>query len=497
MHRRALLQSLGFSLLAPWAPRLLASPATDPLSRQFQQFAVGRARHPLLAGFASVDPAGVAEHAVRARGRWPQALRGQLLRNGPGLFDRGGQRYTHWFDGDGLIQRWQVADGGVRYAARFVATPKFQAEQRSGRFEYAVAGTRIPDARPVRGPDDLNVANTALLAHAGKVYALWEAGSAFEIDPDTLHTLGPKSYSEALEGVPFSAHPLRAADGEVWNYGHFGRQLVIYRLGTDGALRDSAVIELPVGGYLHSFAMTDTRLVFVLAPLVPGEFKGSFFESLRWRPEQGSTVVVVDKANLRAKPRLLELDAGVAYHYADAWDESDGGIGLRACWVAEGAAAISPMAHLMRGDVGVRDELEGQLVHLAIPPTGHSARIAVRGERNVEFPAWTGQGRRGELWLLAGSGRSQHGLLDSLLQVGPDHAVRQRWRAPAGVVLEEHLPIRGRDDSAWLVGTAFDTRAPATGVLLFDACAVEDGPVAEAWLDQAMPLGFHGVWRAG
>ena len=92
-----------------------------------------------------------------------------------------------------------------------VATPKFVVEQAAGRFLRTTAGTVIDDAEAVHGNDDLNVANTSVLHHAGRMYALWEGGSAWELDAETLHARGPRQWGNAeFAGLPFSAHPLRA-----------------------------------------------------------------------------------------------------------------------------------------------------------------------------------------------------------------------------------------------------------------------------------------------
>jgi hypothetical protein len=49
-----------------------------------------------------------AEHAYwpAVEGTLPRGLVGTLFRNGPGRFERGGARYAHMLDGDGLVNRW-------------------------------------------------------------------------------------------------------------------------------------------------------------------------------------------------------------------------------------------------------------------------------------------------------------------------------------------------------------------------------------------------------
>lgn len=66
-------------------------------------------------------------------GRIPPELEGSLLRNGPGLFEVGGQKIPQPFDGDGLLALLAIRDGRVFFANRFVRTKGFVAEQAAGR----------------------------------------------------------------------------------------------------------------------------------------------------------------------------------------------------------------------------------------------------------------------------------------------------------------------------------------------------------------------------
>ena len=55
----------------------------------------------------------------------------------------------HWFDGDGLVQHFQIGRTGVTHAARFVQTEKYEEEQAAGKFLYGGAGTSLPGGLPI------------------------------------------------------------------------------------------------------------------------------------------------------------------------------------------------------------------------------------------------------------------------------------------------------------------------------------------------------------
>jgi all-trans-8'-apo-beta-carotenal 15,15'-oxygenase len=494
MNRRQVLQWLAAAPMAAAAmPSLADALKRDPMQVCAERFARNRPKHPVLAGWQSAPLNGRDWTRAELRGRWPKGFGGTLYRNGPGLFERAGQRYLHWFDGDGLLQAWRIGANGVEHRARFVETPKFRRENRAGKFEVMAAGTTVPNARAISGPDDVNTANISVLHVGDKSYALWEAGSAFEFNRDTLETIEIKTWREDLEGVAFSAHPVRDGDGSVWNVGLFLDRMVIYHVGADGTLRDAKPIKLPRGGYMHSFSASEKHLVFVLAPLVPVREAGSYFEGLGWRPERGSLMVVVPKSDLE-KPSYLDFAAGAAYHYADAWDTPDG-VCVRACWTdAETATRdefVSPLQHFMQGDPRPQPSHGTRLVEIRANVQTKTARVVPLDDESVEFPVPLEAATRSPMLLLTGRASHPFQLLSGLRSL--DANGKSLGHADLGddIAIEEQLPVRhaGRD---YALGTAFNAKKGCSGLVLFDLQRLADGPIAEAWLDHAMPLGFHG-----
>jgi len=99
---------------------------------------------------------------VNWQGKLPTELAGHtLFRNGPGRQQLGGERYTHWFDGDGFVNRYALTQHGVSHSGKFVRTSKFEQETRAGRFLYNGAGSRIQNPQTLKGPESVNTANIA------------------------------------------------------------------------------------------------------------------------------------------------------------------------------------------------------------------------------------------------------------------------------------------------------------------------------------------------
>ena len=159
MNRRHFLHAtvLGTAAMA-FARAGLGAVLANPVER----FAAGLAYQPWLAGWQDAPLFDGQAHTLQVLGKVPAGLTGTLYRNGPGRFSRADFRYEHWFDGDGLVHAWRLSPDSISHQARFVGTSKFQREETAGRFVLPAAGTRVPNAVPIRNSDDLNVANTAV-----------------------------------------------------------------------------------------------------------------------------------------------------------------------------------------------------------------------------------------------------------------------------------------------------------------------------------------------
>ncbi len=295
--RRDVLRALGS------APLLLPTVAR---SGRREDFAAAVAAEPRLLAFANPPAPVLAAPLTTVFGTLPRELTGVLWRNGPAEHERFGHRYGHWFDGDGMIQAFVFDGARVTHRARLLETRKRRLETQAGRRILPSFGTVPPDPRPVSGPDDMNVANTSVLAHGGRLFALWEGGSAIPVDAETLEAGPPVRWREDLAGLPFSAHPKLDADGTVWNIGVVaGRRsmLLFYRI--DPAGRPSAFGHLPCEplGMVHDFVVTARHLVLLMPPFVvaPERLAAgpvSYLDAHVWRPELGTRVLVVGKDTL-------------------------------------------------------------------------------------------------------------------------------------------------------------------------------------------------------
>lgn len=483
-----------------------AAACADPATSFAQSLAAGtkpwtRALHG-IAGDIEAMP-------MRLSGRWPRELTGSLYRNGPARHAFGGLRYTHWFDGDGAVQEYRVGPRGISHRARFVHTEKYVADSAAGRPVRHSYGTRVPGAEPLRSPDALNVANTNVLAHGGRLLALWEGGSAFELDPRTLATRGALRWSDELAGLPFSAHPRIEPDGTMWNFGasFLHGVLVIYRIGADGRLVHHQVLKVPDLPMLHDFVVTERHLVFLLPPYVFDVERvkagGTLHQGFVWRPELGTRVMVLDKARLDAPPMWFELPAGFVFHFGNGCE--DGGVIRLDCmrrasawWVQRG------MSELMCGRHEPQDHAHATVIELDLVPAGagqpRRARqvvLPVVGEFPQVDARRIGRPYR-QVFAVTNSAAARHPGYDAVLRMDVQSGRIDRYAYGDDVLAEEHVFVphspRGvpREGEGWLVGTVLDPRRGETLLSVFDAQNLAAGPIAQARVLRLLPLAWHG-----
>lgn len=434
----------------------------------------------------------------------PPALRGTLFRNGPARMRRGDTRYGHWFDGDGMVHAFRLQGDAVEHQARMVRTDKYREEEVAGRFLRDGFGTAVPGSLPGASADELNPGNISVLPLGGELLALWEAGSPWRIDPDTLETRGRKVWSQASNGLSFSAHPRIDSDGTVWNFGYRpgSGKLALWRLRPDGSLAQLRLIDAPNADMVHDFAITDRHLVFLLMPLridPEAPARASFVDRLRWREGEPSVLLLVDKDTLAVTHRR-ELPGAAFLHLGNAWREAD-------------SVVLEVMAFgSMPGFTGsVRAAFAGQpapsldsvMLELRASLNGPQVAVVPMPLRDAEFPVWdarrTSQPTRHLMSVTRSASLPAEAFgFNALARFDRSSGQVSRFDLGAGMLADEHLFVArpgGAQGEGWLIGTAHDRHAARTVLSVFDAAALADGPISQAVLPRRLPPGFHGRFQ--
>jgi all-trans-8'-apo-beta-carotenal 15,15'-oxygenase len=490
--RRALLQALAaVGLTAP-----LLTPARAAIPQNAWRSAFEAYDGPFNARFNGV----LESDNLKIEGRLPAALRGSLYRNGPARMRLGGTFYNHWFDGDGMVQAFRLADGKASHRGVLLRTPKLVEEEAAGRFLYSAFGTTFTDVRVVRNPDALNVANINLLPMNGgrDLYALWEGGSALKIDPQTLAAQGFKVWSPETTGASFSAHPRVAPDGTVWNFGYLpgSGKLLIYEIAASGRLKRQALLDAPQADMVHDFAITERHLVFLLMPLAfkrretPG---ASFLDQFRWQSDAPLLAMLVDKSDFSM--RRFELPNGGVFHLGNAWEEGQ----VVRLGYARHPDILATMHGQRTGGAEAPDSAAPRWMEVELYRASGQGRQHEVGLTAVEFPRFdarfTGQktGMTVMMQRTAAMASSVHGV-NSVLALCDGKI--ERYMYGDGWIAEEHIYIphvgAGKDGRGWILGTAYHWPSERTVLSLFDAQRLAQGPAARVHLPYGLPLGLHG-----
>ena len=442
----------------------------------------------------------------------PKELSGTLYRNGPALFERGPTQYSHWFDGDGMIQSFELSGKSLTHKAKMVQTDRHVAEQAAGRFLWPGFGSSFEGGRLAARPDDMNPANTSLLPVDDELWALWEGGSPWRVDPNSLDTLGRKVLSPETDGVSFSAHPKVDTDGRIWNFGYLAGSdtLVLYDMSPNGQLNRVSTINSPNTNMVHDFAVTNQYLVFVLLPITFNAEQAnrtkSFSELIGWDAEQPVHVLVVNKSTLALEHRL-EMPSFFAFHFGNAWED---GQQIRV-QLATSDPWDSLNEQLLRATQGKalhnnneQGENTPQAVELIIDLQRKAVAIDALPIIEADFPVFDERYTGAQTNLLTMLNRSNSLSnevfgFNQLVQFNRQTGRTQNWDFGASTLAEEHVfvPKFGtQEGEGWLVGTAYNWKKQITSLSVFNANQLSDGPIATAELPYHLPLGFHGKFVA-
>lgn len=441
---------------------------------------------------------------LTVEGNLPADLRGTLYRNGPGLFGQFGQRYSHPFEGDGAILAVRLDGTRALGAHRLVQSAGLAAERAAGRLLYGFSVPRLRRMLNVLRRRGKNTANTNVIGWQGRLYAMMEGAKPTQLDPDTLETIGESDLDGAVLAT-FSAHPHRvAAHRATYNFGlRYGRQteLDLFVLPDVGRARRLATLTLPAPVMLHDFIATETHLVFFVAPAtidVRSLFLGGGFDTLvQWRPELGTEVIAVPLAD-PSRPVRFTVPAFYQWHFANAF--------------ARGTELVVDYAHYT--DVSSFHELGRAAATKRVSAGGalsgsryHRATIDIAARRFATEPLADGTAEFPRLdprvegaahrytWIASGS-------LDVIARIDTQTGARVEHRWGPGVRITEPVFVPrataapGDELDGHVLAQGHDGGRDQTFLAIYDARAVDAGPVARAWFSHFTPITFHGNWVA-
>jgi carotenoid cleavage dioxygenase-like enzyme len=437
-------------------------------------------------------------------GALPKELRGTLYRNGPNpQYAPRDDRY-HWFLGDGMIHAFRIEDGRVAYRNRWVRTTKFQLERAAGRALYGSWGNPATTDPSVVGKDSGGVANTNIVAHARRLLALEEAHLPVELDGQSLETKGYCDFAGKLKGR-FTAHPkIDPESGEMVFFaysadGPFTRAMLYGVVDRHGALARLDRFEAPYSSMVHDFMVTKNHVVFPILPLTGSMERATQGKpGYAWEPERGAYLGVMRRDGTVADIRWFQGDPCYAFHPMNAWEE---GSRILVDIMQYAAAPLFPLPDGTPGDPAKAD---AYLCRWSLDLAGNSDRFKSERIDDLpgEFPRIDDRVAmapyRHGYYAASARGGGRGVKYDSLAH--RDRATGQRvlYTLPEGDVFSEPVFVpraaNAAEGDGWLLATAYRGAEKRSDLLVFEAGALAEGPIATAQLSHRVPFGFHGNW---
>jgi all-trans-8'-apo-beta-carotenal 15,15'-oxygenase len=284
------------------------------------------------------------------------------------------------------------------------------------------------------------------------------------------------------------------------------QQLHAVLVDTKGSALSQFQTQNPRGDYFHDFFWTGRRVVFHLhpTPLSPLPMLlglRTYVESLSWRPDLGSVLLVVDPTGAEV-PIRLEVPATWMWHTTNAHERGDA---IVADFIGYDApdhffGPDAAFRTIMAGHVGVAAS-PGKLRRITIDLSQRTARLETVVNQHFEFPRVSprveGQAYRFAYAAIGDISRSW--FHDGVAEIDVETGKHQEYRfGPQAYVGEPVFVPRGgseAEDAGWLLCEVLDGHTERSSLAIFDARTLQFGPIASVKLAHHLPFSFHGWWQ--
>jgi len=444
---------------------------------------------------------------LRLTGRLPAGLSGTLCRVGPNPQYPPRDADYHWFAGDGMLHAFDIRDGRVAYRNRWMRTPKWRLEHAAGQALFGTFGNPLT-SHPVTAGLCSGTANTNVIWHGRRLFALEESHQPFELDANSLASKGHQDFGGRLH-APFTAHPRTdprsgalhffayAADGA----GQPGMLAGV--LDRDCRITRLETFRAPYASMVHDFLLTEHFALYPVMPLTASMTRAMQGQPMfAWEPGKGSYVGIMRRDGTQRSMRWLETEDCHVFHFMNAWEDGD-------CIVAHAMQSeVAPGWADTRGRMGDPARMVARLCRWRIDlSTGKIQRHYI-DDLAAEFPRFDDRyatmPHRAGFYACHADALTrdpyQNLLFGSLARIDLHSGNRTLYTLPDGDVISEPVFAPAGPDApegrGWLLAVAWRARDQRSELLILDAENLADGPLATAVLPCRVPFGFHGNWRA-
>jgi all-trans-8'-apo-beta-carotenal 15,15'-oxygenase len=334
------------------------------------------------------------------------------------------------------------------------------------------------------------------------------------LDAATLKTKGFTDLGMPRNSTILYAHS--KIDGKSGDWIFFGLEfglrvlLHITIFGKDGRLKGHREIKLPRPAYMHDFFATGRYLVFNLPAMSIDFFEylmgqKSFLGSMRWTPEIGNIILVIDRQGDNP-PFQLSAEPCWMWHVINAYERGNEIIAdfigyQNPDHIIGDDPALCAVMEGRKGQYNFPGEIRRYIIHT----TRQTVYSEILDKGDYEFPfvnpqhvchrhrfGYFANKLKGEIFF-TGIARVDMETLDSdSYRFGKDVFCSE----PVFIPKPQYLYSSAKNaEPGWLLTEVLDAGNLKTSLALFESDCLSVGPVAWVHLYHFMPLGLHGFWH--
>jgi len=445
------------------------------------------AANPYLQGNFAPVLEEVTETDLRVRGHIPDVLCGRYLRNGPNPASTQEPSTYHWFSGDGMVHGIRLRDGRAEwYRNRWVRSDQVARvlgeEPRPGATEH------FTDFGP----------NTNVIGHAGRTFAIVEAGTRpYELD-DELETIGRCDFEGTLEGG-YTAHPKRdPLTGELYAVSYFfgwGDDVEVSVMDRSARVRSARRVTMGGPVSVHDTAITQRWMVLLDLPVtfsMEALAESSGFP-YRWQEGYHARVGLLPRDGDSTDVVWHDVEPCYVFHPMNAYDDP-GGDGI----------VLDVVRHPSMFRTHLLGPAEGAptLDRWHVDAHGGAVKEERLDDRGQEFPRVDERRvglphRYGYAPALARDEdhfATEAALLFHDLEAGTSTARSFGAGTSLGEAVFVPRAVDAGEADGWVLVLVYSADTDRSALHILNADDVTGEPQAVVELPQRVPAGFHGNW---
>jgi carotenoid cleavage dioxygenase len=343
-------------------------------------------------------------------------------------------------------------------------------------------------------------ANTNVIGHAGRTFALVEAGAVPYELTDDLETVGACDFGGTLSGG-YTAHPKRdPLTGDLYAVAYFfgwGNDVEVTVIGSDATVRSARRVTMGGPVSLHDTAITQRSIVLLDLPVLfdlDAAAAGSSFP-YRWTDGYPARVGLLPRDGDSTEPVWHEVDPCYVFHPMNAFDDVDGP-----------GVTLDLVRHpsMFRTSFNGPNEGSPTLERWHLDGHGGPVKEERLDDRGQEFPRIDerrlGRPHRYGYSVAEGPDAGIVGTESGLIRHDLEAGTSEVRHFGAGATLGEavFVPRSADADAAeadgWLMTLVHQAETDASSLYILNAEDLGGAPEAIVHLPQRVPAGFHGNW---